>query len=227
MEKKAEPPAVPQRPKTPREGEFNTLEEYEAAQAKHETDLDQYYAALADSRVNAAITKDRQQRERAAFDRAVEQQTYEDATSWSKKATAYQKANPAETATYKELTDAALEQIPEGSLIDKWVLDSDQGPALLIHFGKNLGEIDRIDSLHPFQAGRELHSLELTLSKSNGTNKGKVPAPLTMTAAPRPAPALAGTATPPGDAVEAAIDAGDTGAYIQAANARDALTRKG
>ena len=226
-EKKAAPPAALERPKTPREADFETLEAYETALAQHEPALDQYYAALADSRIAAAIAQDRQQREQAAFNRAVEQQIYEDAVGWAKKAAAYQKENPTEVASYKELTDGALEEIHEGSLLDKWLQDSDYGPALLVYFGKNPGEIDRIDSLHPFQAGRELHSLELTLSKSNGTNKGKVPAPFTMTAAPRPAKALAGTATPPGDAVEAAIDAGDTGAYIKAANARDALTRKG
>ena len=221
VEVPAEPIAAPTRPKFPQAEDSETDEAYQLKLVEYETKLDEYFEATA----KAVVAEDRSQREIEAHNQSVQRQEHATAINWNQKETAYQQAHP-EVEDYRETADTALEAIPDGSLIDKWVLQSDLGPDLLVHFGKKPEEIGKILSLHPFNASRELTKLELSLS-SNGIKK-EAPAPAKITAAPRPARTLPGTATPPADQIEAAIGRGDagTGDYIKLANARDALTQR-
>lgn len=109
--------------------------------------------------------------------------------------------------------------LKEGSVPDVFILDSDFGTDILYHLGKNPGELERINQLNPVAQARELTKIELKVS---GGDSEKKPAPgKKITQAPPPANQVSGRGTVAKDAVEQAVEEGDSETYIREQNARD------
>ena len=111
-------------------------------------------------------------------------------------------------------------RIPEGSVTDAFILDSEQGAEILYHLGQNPAELTRISALPPIAQARELVKLEEKFS-TPGTPAAPKPPAKTVTSAPRPPREVGGNGMTSKDAVEHALEEGDEAAYMAAQNARD------
>lgn len=112
--------------------------------------------------------------------------------------------------------------IPQGSVADAFVLDSEHGTDVLYHLAKNPDELKRITALNPIQQARELVKIELTFAKP----AAKSPAPK-ITQAPPPPHQVGGKGTIMADEVEQALKEDDFAAFQAAENRRELNARKG
>lgn len=114
-------------------------------------------------------------------------------------------------------------QIPKGSLVDLFTLDSDHGADVLYELAKNdaaeLGRITDLAKTNPLRAHRELLKIEQRFSAA--------PAPKKVTQAPPPPKEVTGKGTTSADEVEQAVKEEDQSAYMAAANRRDIMRRRG
>ena len=103
--------------------------------------------------------------------------------------------------------------IPVGSMLNSLLVDSELGGEILYHLATHKDEIKRISVLPPIAQAREVFKLETTLSGSPvQTETEEVPPP------PR---SLGSGEILPANAVTAALQAKDAGAYMKAANEED------
>ena len=119
-----------------------------------------------------------------------------------------------------------LKTIKTNGVLDAWILDSEYGAAMLYHLAKNPAEIERIQSLSPFHAARELTKLEDKLSapsapepQAQESSSSSTEPQKRVSSAPAPAASVGGKATAPVNAVDAALKAEDFGRFKREANA--------
>ncbi|MFA5265180.1 MAG: hypothetical protein WC378_15260, partial [Opitutaceae bacterium] len=210
---KTDPPAVADKPsaeapKRPKIDDFETYEEFDAAQ-------DKYFSDLADFKAREAVKADRETREKAEAERKEQEAKSKEVQNWQEKVT---KARSKHADFDKVAFDA---QIPISDAMKKFFLQSPDGADLLYDLGSNISEAQRIFSLSEFETNRELTKLELAIPS-------KTPKPKTVTQSNPPPKEVGGFAKTGDDAVAAALESGDTRAYIDEANRRDAarLQRK-
>lgn len=134
------------------------------------------------------------------------------AESWGQKV----RAARTKHADFDEVALMAPTEIQRGSVIDQWIQGSEEGAEILYHLQQHPEEIRRIHALPSEVAQvRELVKLEESLK----------PAPVKpVTEAPAPPQTLGSKATDAGDPVDAAVRAGDMGAYRRARLAERAAT---
>jgi hypothetical protein len=83
-------------------------------------------------------------------------------------------ASVAKHPDWKEVVydeDSPITQIQAGSVMDGFILDSEQGTELLYHLAKNPDDFTRIAALGPFAQARELHKIEMSLGDSSAEEK--------------------------------------------------------
>lgn len=122
-------------------------------------------------------------------------------------------------ADYESVVDAPemTKLIPIGSILNSILVDSELGGEILYHLANHKDEIKRISALPPIAQAREIFKLETTLSGSPAPSETEVPPP--------PKVLGAGEITN-ADAETAARERKDAGAYIKAANEREAKERQ-
>lgn len=114
--------------------------------------------------------------------------------------------------------------IKSGSVVDGWILESENGMEILYHLGQNPAELGRINALKPFAQARELTKLELSLSEI----KTAPVVPKKISEAPPPASRVEGAKVATNDESRQAVIDGDVRAFIAAENAKDlARSRRG
>ena len=191
-------------------------EEYDAATEK-------YYLDKAAEIAQAAVAKDRQERETAAQRAANEERNQQIETGWNKRVKEFTTNHPEAKdfkATVAALVDSGL--IPEGSFLDQWILHSESGPALAWHFSQTTDDITRIGELHPILAARELAKLENSFESKTVPVSQK-----TQAALPKPPNEVGGRNASTGDEVADAVRQGNVREYIDKQNARElAASRK-
>lgn len=119
-------------------------------------------------------------------------------------------------AKYPDFEERALlapTDIVKDSPIDRWVLESPNGAEVLYHLQTTPGEVRRLAAMPLVQQLRELARIELRFDTPGS--------PPPVSTAPAPGRTLGGQQPAGGDAVERALAAGDTEAYLREANARD------
>ena len=174
-----------------------------------------YLEALTDFKVAKTLETERAATAETARRQQTEDQIAEVNRSWTERRTAAE-------AKYSDFGAVALApfkpgfEIPSGSVIDAWILESEHGADVLYALMKNPAEIRRINSLKPHQQARELTLLE---------QKATAP-PKTITSAPDPGPTLGVRAGDPASTSARAIKKGDFSAYAAEEN-RKALAAKG
>ncbi len=173
-----------------------------------------YLEALTDYKVAKTLES-----ERAATVEQQRRQQTEDAIaetnrSWTERRTAAE-------AKYPDFKDVALApfkpgfEIPSGSVIDAWILESEHGADVLYALMKNPADIRRINALKSHAQARELTLLE---------QKALTP-PKTVTSAPEPGPYVGVRAGDPAGASARALRKGDFATYAAEEN-RKALAAK-
>lgn len=110
-------------------------------------------------------------------------------------------------------------EIPVGSAMDAWILESDHGAEVLYALQKNPAEIKRLLALGPIAQTRELVKLEDTALAASTVK--------TKTDAPEPGPVLGVRAGDPASDSVRALKKRDTRAYIDAKNREELAARKG
>ncbi len=225
-------PAKPERPKLPREGAFETVEEFEKAVEVYESAIGEYGKASEahqastkeqqekdlNAKIQAAVNKDRDEQRQAAVQDEAKKQNQATEQSWRSKESAAKANHP----NYDEVvTPEVIDSIPERSTLDAFILEDEQGAEVLFHLGENRDEIGRIAALKPFKAHEALLAIKSSLSEK------KAPPPKKTTAAPAPGREITGRATPPGDEEAEAVKSGDVAKYMQEANKRELRERKG
>lgn len=129
----------------------------------------------------------------------------------------------------------AIKAIKTNGVIDAWCLDSEHGMEILYHFAKEgAEEVERIQSLNPFAAARELTKLEEKLASASATTKKEdskaQPKPEEKAQhkePPAPATKIDGKNTPAVDEENAATESGDFKRFQRAANEAEWRKKKG
>lgn len=107
--------------------------------------------------------------------------------------------------------------IPVGSTLNSLIVDSELGGEILYHLATHKDEIKRISDLAPIAQAREIFKLEITLSGSPAKEEVEEVPPPPKTLGPGEVASL--------NAEDAAAQRKDAGAYIKAANEREARER--
>lgn len=175
-----------------------------------------YLEALTDYKVAKTLETERQTTADQARRQHVEDAIAETNRSWTER-------RAAAMSKYPDFEKVALApfspgfEIPSGSVIDAWILESEHGADVLYALMKNPAEIQRINRLKPHQQARELTKLE-----------DRATAPLkTTTTAPEPGPTLGVRAGDPANAASRAVKKGDFDAYRAAENSKALASKKG
>lgn len=203
--------------KKPRLSDFETVEAYEEATEK-------YLDGLAEKKSRNAIEQFKREQQEAAQRDEAERQNKELAKSWKARVEEFKKSSGMgdfESAVAPFVDSGA---ITPNSMMERWILDSEQGPAVLHYFAKNPDEMLRIGELTIIPASREIAKLELQLSGQKPAPASEIKKPIVL---PKPPTSLPGRAAPPEDPIEAALASGDVATYRRLKNAQElAVMRK-
>jgi hypothetical protein len=157
-----------------------------------------------------------------------EKQGKEMVEGWQERVAEATKRHP----DYAEVALAEDLPLPQGSVPDAYVLESEHGAEVLYYLGQHRDELDRISSLkdkwgnaNPIAQVRELAKIEFSLSPN-----GQTPPVKKVTNAPRPIANLATGSTVPEDEEVAALKEGGESGFLKyqaAANARELRALRG
>jgi len=181
------------------------------------------YEDFADARAiwnaEVRIAADRLRQAKEAAKAEIEKRNKEVAEGWKGRVAEATKRHP-------DFVEVALDSnlpIPEGSVLDAFFLESEQGPEVLYHLATHREELDRIAKLNPIAQARELVKIEISL-----TPKGETPPAKKVTSAPPPPTELGSGKTVPEDDATAAVKEGDFATFMAKENARElAASRRG
>lgn len=184
--------------------------------ASYEDYIEDLAAWKSDQLVTGAVKEFREQSQAAERQRSA--QTAQQ--RWETRAAEARKAH----ADFDEVAlDPAL-PIPAGSIVHAYVLESDAGPEVLYYLGQNPDRLAEISKMTPIGQTRALRDIEIQVAPS--ATPAAPPPAVPKTAAPPPVRGVGGRNAAPTDEVEAALEKGDTRAYMAAANKRDIEKRK-
>jgi len=207
-------PAELKAPVKPKSDDFKTWEEYEAAKDKYVEDLSDY-------KVKVAIQEDRAQRAEEAKKQQQESEGRTAAEKWNKQVeSAGQKHSDWDDVVgpIKDLVGKDARFAAGASFL----LDSEVGAEILYHLGVNPDEAQSIAAMSPIRQVAALTRIEDSLTKpAESVKKMTPPGPKKVSETPPPPSDLNGRNQLAPDPVRAAIEADDTEAYMEAANARD------
>ena len=181
-------------------------------------DIDKYLAAKVEFEVSQGIKKDRQQREAEEQSTRIETKNKEVVEGWNKRVVEAKKKHP----DFEEKCFGESFNIIEGSVLDRWCLESDLGTDVLYHYATHPEEFAKLNSMPPMQAAREIARLEV------GILEKPKPAPKLVSDAPKPPTEVSGRGTATDDPIAEALASGDMDKYIRLANEKERaqLSRK-
>lgn len=193
-------------PKKPRLSQFQTIEEYDAADEAYEEANRTYFRELAKYERDQWETA-RQTKETDA--RHAEQQVQQ-SKAYESRAESYAKVHPEypETAKlfFEILQDASQ---GKGGYIDQFVLRSEMGPQMIDYFNANAKELDELMRSHPVDGLPRLGEIQAGLKSS----LVKAPRPKEHTTAPPPVHLSDGRSQVVDDPAELARQQGDMATY--------------
>lgn len=221
---KADPPPAPKKeaakeaPKEPTDpGDFGesglTWEDHQKAAKTYRSEMAKYAREIAEYTANHVLQTEREAqaaKTKQDADNAA-QETQE--AGWRERADAVR-------AEHKDFDAVAFnKEIAINKVMDGFILDSDLGPRILYHLGKNLDlakEISQMSAYKTAGAMRDIErDLETTSKASTETTDPKAKV------APAPVRQLGGRNSAPPDPLKAAVDNSDFETYQSLANAHD------
>lgn len=197
-------------------GKYASYEEYsdEKAAVIAEDRLEQREAARA-AQKQAEEKANREKTAKEQFDRVLE--------GWNESVKLAKTVHP----DFQEVAGPLMgtTEIPGGSYLEGWILDSPVGTEILYHFGSHRDELKSLLAKPVFAQSRELTKLETQLQDgaehAEPASQDDSPKPRKATAAPEPAKELGTGGGATRDAVDQAVKSNDVESYIREANARD------
>lgn len=155
---------------------------------------DEYVEALSDWKAGQKVATALAQRAEGAATTA-RAETFEERVSQAKT-----RMSDFDTVVGKSSVEVA-------SHIRESILDSDRGPELAYHLAKHPQEAQRLSSMHPLQAARELGRLEASFDKPEAESSEPAAAARPVTNAPPPTrPAASGRTAPTTDPRRMSVD---------------------
>lgn len=227
---KSEPTAKPAddgAPKKPKEADFKTWEEYEAAR-------DEYFEALADYKAQKAVESDRAKTRQEAAEREM--------TERLNQAKARYKDDNADQTIVAAAKEIFTQDSPVPAVIREVLNESEHLVDVLYTLGKDqesLSEFLDLCKTAPGKAMRKAVLIEKLVMEELGGEKvpaertpergsdGKFVSSKKETKAPPPPKEVSGRSGPPSDERERAIESGDFASYRAAANRRDLARLQG
>lgn len=212
-------PAELKAPVRPKAAEFNgttAWEDLEEAKLKYAEDMADYKAALAVQNYKA----------QAAEERTKEKQQTEGqnaADNWNKQIEEAAKAH----ADWNEIVDPVSDLVGKDKRFisgASFLLESPAGAEVLYQLGRDPERAEAIAAMSPIEQVAALAVMAHELKKPVAAKAP--PTPKKQTEVPPPPTELNGRNIAPVDPVAAALESGDTEAYIKAANARDAAAKR-
>ena len=214
-------PAEPKPPTRPKASDFNgpdAWEQFEDAKLKYAEDL-------TDFKVKIAVAEDRAERAKEATKAKQEADAKPVADRWNQQVDKAAKKYGADK--WDEAAKAVfplLTQDRRMAVAADFVLDSEVGADISYYLGTHLDEANAIAEMKPSRQAATLRDIEISLTEPAA--RREPPAPKKFTEVPPPPTDLSGRNAPPKDAMQAALESGDTEAYIKAANARDVAAKR-
>ena len=195
--------------------------------AKYAT-YEEYLEDLADWKAEQKIADLEKKMAEEAAKKTVESEQRAISDQWRKQVDAARLKH----ADFDEIALNPKLNIPQGSAVEQWVLDSDIGTEILYHLASHPEELAAIHAMSPVKAARALTILEAELSDAP-TPEPKPSEPPAREAkrvsnAPPPAAELGNRhASPDYDPAIDALAEGDFDKYRKAANAKEMKSRRG
>jgi len=146
---------------------------------QHDYDEDAYNEALIASRVQAEVDKAIKAQQQSSQSQQAQQEAAQKSQAFAAKEAEFAKEVP----DYDQV--ARTDAVPISEAMADIIMDSDKGPAIAYHLGKNLNDAYRISQLPPVLAAKELFKIEASLAQ-----------PANISNAPEPAPEIGGMDTP-------------------------------
>jgi hypothetical protein len=182
----------------PKPEDFETVAEYLSAKVQHE--------------VSQGIKKDREARDAEAVRIQVETKNKETIDRWNKSVNEARKKYPDFEA--KAFSEDFV--IQEGSVLDRWCLESDKGTDVLYYYATHPEEYAKLNQIaNPMQAAIEIARTETRL-----VDKLK-PAAKLVSNAPPPPKEVSGRGTATDDPIAEALASGDISKYMDLMNKQE------
>lgn len=207
-------------PVAPKLEDFGTWGEFMEAQ-------NAYFEKLADFRADQKLADYKKSQEATVRDGKIAEQNKAVEKSWKTKV-------DTAISTHADFKDVAFSPalgaiIPQGSVIDAFVLKSPEGAEILYRLGSDLGEAERIAGLDPIDQAIELGQIQAEIRGSAAPAKppaGQATVKHVSSASPPPRE-LGSPKANVADPVEAALEGKDFSTYQAEMNARDLKARTG
>lgn len=205
-------------PIAPKLEDFETWGEFIKAQNDH-------FEKLADFKAAQAVKADREQRAKETQDQTVADQNKAIEQSWKTRVN-QSKTKHADFEAVA-LSPALGAVIPQGSVIDAYILESDNGAEILYALGQDLGEAERLAGLSPVKQAIELGKLEAKLGGAPAKTAASAAGVKHVSNASPPATELGNPKGKIADPVDQALEGKDFESYQAEMNARDIKARTG
>lgn len=215
-------PANTGEPKEPDENDFDDLMAYQRAIKQYAKDLAVYHRTQSKSEILEAVKADLRAEEQK---KAAEEANQEISKRFWSKANEIARNTPDFADTIFDQSGNFRVQLQP--LADQALTASAFGPEILYQLSKNPEEVQRINSLFPHDAVREIVKLEFSLSGNQSASTPPVtPAKTATPKLPSPPTELGGRNSAPADEIAAALAAGDMARYIELSNAKELAKRR-
>lgn len=142
-------------------------------------DYDAYVEALAEWKAEQKVTEALERRQQSSEQAKKAAEAREIAKSWSER----QNAVRSVFADYDAVVGSADVTITPA--VSDILLTSDRGPEVAYYLAKNPSVVERLNSLSPTAAAREIGRLEAALEKPSAKHVVEAPAPASITRSPR------------------------------------------
>ena len=195
----------------PKQEDFEYPEDWQLA-------VEKWHDESTDRKISSALQKDRKEQAQEGQKKQQEALNQEVASSWKKKTEDAEKVHD----DFGEIlaNDDLVRKILPGSIVDIAILGRPEGAELFYYLGKHPEELDSIQKLPtPLDQAFALANLENKIVQGRGSVKR-------VTKTLPPAPETAGTGTVEDDPLGRAISEGETGTYMDLANAKELASLK-
>lgn len=198
---KLEQPPAPEKPAeveaAPKAEDFEDIEKYLDAKVKYE------------------VSQDRKAREAEQLKVQVEAKNREVIEKWNNSVTEAKKKYP----DFEDKCFSDSFKIAEGSVLDRWCLESDKGTDVLYHYATHPDEFAALNRMAPIAA-----AVEIARTEAKILEKPK-PAPAKLVSdAPKPPAEVSGRGTATDDPIAEALASGDIEKYMRLANEKERAT---
>jgi len=192
--------------------------EDEAPKAEDYEDIEKYVNAKVEYEVSQGIKKAREAQEAEENKSKIETKNKEIVEKWNQSVTDAKK----KYSDFEEKCFGEGFNIVEGSVLDRWCLESELGTDVLYHYATHPEEFAKLNQIaNPVQAAREIARLEVKILE-----KPKPVAKL-VSDAPKPPSEVSGRGTATDDPIAAALASGDMEKYMDLMNKKERAERSG